>query len=1299
MAKEKHKNSKAEEEEEVEEDDKEEMTDLNTICSESTFETENLEVSAGVGHLTSEGETSRLLPTENSWVGLDDSHPVTCTFTVSLAIPALPAGQKQKTSNPPGMRGERIQVDESGALPRMQRYYHIEYFLLPDDLVPRKLDFVVFGVAAKLFTESDSKAVTPWFENDKMWVSWNHSVDISVTNEYLIKLRDHKIILKIWDTKDKVSSKAKLSKPNIISSLEGDEEAVGGVKHTVLLQRKYLEESQPAPSCTKIKAAKESRAQEESSALPVEGLFKLILDTEVKSNPQNTEMLTNKYKTCCNSTEETDLNGLATSNCGLPHPSKTDDLRTVRFLDKARLLKQKAVAGPPVNSPSKEIKKTNDNVGIVTYKADKTATTNGRRGSSPKRNIGATAAKKYGIASLQLELMPLLSGEKSVISRLAENNPKVLEAYVTFTVETPLLSERQRHELNPLIIRINSATCLPNTPVPIEVLQRLCVPTYCKYKFHNFPPHQTHGQIHGTHVYFKDVNVLLTGTMRPGELQRYLRGPPLEIEVHDRDRNMENDTKKPCLFGEDEADEKVGKVSFLACTSTVCNSSTKNKAWHPHGVAKVSLTDLLLGKKYLTISAPIHNCSAPNTSAFSEEDKNKKITESMSSSSLLPMGHYLESDSLLKVRVEIAVPLGMHTEADDAQVTSCPYGCIIYIFDYNNSLLLHDLVEEITEINAKALQLGCYPVHLMGMALAALKLKITLEKVSELDIVTGFHLLDGATHLFVLEGLKDKAIKKLWDKHFERAYRQEDGQLEILYNSQLSFHQRLYTDLEAIFYHFRLCKPLFTITKQPLLYVRGMVPWACFQALSRLSYLCHSKRLKDVIHGDLLPSAEMITVLSREYGVPLTDEDLFAQKPPLLLVSSDDYTVPGKVNEVKQAVYSSLDNCNEMRVQRKKEIADRMSFERNHIRANIGAVCQLKGKMKKPKFEAFRISPADGKSVFNYSSQSLNSAELAKKHLRQEMAKEPQNRFTYCHDYLSATFDPVDVVAACKESFAKSKSMWLSPDGFVFPGFKSSVESNLHPRRPDKARLEELSEKWQENALHANMEPVLSRDRWSWDKRHVDFDLYKKPPELFMTTAPRTDAKQILQTMYDDTKLKAHRRSTAAELSTRGPRARFQLQKLQGLLKDEPREFSLRRAGLVLKASCTCFKCWPASQTVCFTYCSAVPALSALAEQPREPGKKSSFVPGPAEQHSFPWHKNVTPGTTESVRRGGNSKVQTPSYSAMNVCLQERTICKSRRTQHHPHNRKILSRMIRQSKLILGTATACQSWDDLFTQR
>ncbi|KFV88092.1 Uncharacterized protein FLJ43738, partial [Struthio camelus australis] len=547
------------------------------------------------------------------------------------------------------------------------------------------------------------------------------------------------------------------------------------------------------------------------------------------------------------------------------------------------------------------------------------------------------------------------------------------------------------------------------------------VPTYCKYKFHSFPVHQTHGQIHGTHVYFKDVNVLLTGTMKPEELKGYLRGPPMEIEVHDRDRNMANNTQKPCLFGEDQADEKVGEVSLLACKSTIYNSFTKNKAWHPHGIAKVSLADLLLGKKCLNISVPIHSCSAPNAAACKEEEKNERIVGSVDSFSLLPMGHYLESDSILKVRVEIAIPLGLQAETADTEVTNYPYGCIIYIFDYNNASLLHDLMEEITEINAEALRLDCYPVELIQMAFATLKLKTTHkhQKVSELDIVTGFHVLDGAIHLFVLEGLKDEAIKRLWDRHFERTNRPEDGRLEILYNSHLSFHQRLYIDLEAILYHFRLCKPLFTITKQPLLYVRGMVPWACFQALSRLSYLCHSKRLRDVVHGDLLPSAEMITVLSQEFGIPLTKEDLFTQKPPSVSFSSDSYTKPAKV-----------------------------SIHINKI------------------FFFFFFF----------------------------FLQEPKKRFTYCREYLSAMLDPVDLVAAYKESLAKSKSMWLSPDGFVFPGYKSSIESNLHPQMPDKARLKELSEKWQENVLFGNMDPVLPRDRWSWDKRHIDFDLYKKPP-------------------------------------------------------------------------------------------------------------------------------------------------------------------------------------------------------------
>ncbi|XP_071611553.1 uncharacterized protein CFAP92 isoform X1 [Heliangelus exortis] len=1065
------------------------MTDLDTA---SSFEAANLEVLSDGGRLTPDGESSRLPPSENSCVELDGSHPVTCTLTISLAVPILSTGQKQQKLSPSSTQGKQIKADELGATPSV---YQIEYLLLPDDLEPRKLELVVFGVAAKLSTESDSEDITPWVENDRMWVSWNHSVDIGVTNEYLIKLRDHKIIFKIWNTKDKGVSKPKNSKP----LLEENAEAVDGVKHTVLLQRKHFEESQPAASCTKIKAAKQPKVQGKSSALPGEE-------------------------------KETDLDELATSD-GLLHPSRTEDGGTASsvMFEKKQSVKQKGVSR------------------------------SGRSGSGPKRSTGSTGAKNYGIASLQIELMPLLSGEKSVTSHLAGANPDILDVYVSFSVDTPLLSERQRHELNPLVIRITSATCLPNTPVPIAVLQKLCIPTYCKYKFHNFPPHQTHGQIHGTHVYFKDVNVLLTGLMKPGELQMCLQGPPLEIEVHDRDRNMENSKKEPSLSGKDETGEKVDKLSFLACKCTDQKPFTKNTVRHPHGVAKVSLSDLLLGQKYLTISAPIHSCSASDPAALSEEDEKQTRTESMSSSSPLPMGHYLESHSVLTVRVEIAVPLGVHEENADAGVTSCPYGLIIYIFDYSNSSLLHDLVEEITEINAKGLQLDCSPVHLMGMALAASKLKTTPEKVSQLDVVTGFHLMDGSTHLFVLEGLKDKAIRRLWERHLERTHRQEEGQLEVLYNSQLSFQHRQYSDLESLCYHFCLCQPLCTLTKQPLLYVRRMVPWMCFQALSRLSYLCGSKRLRTVIRGDLLPSAEMIRVLSHEYGVPLKDEHLFPQKPPLVAFGDT-----GEVGRVEEE-HSLLDSNSGMCVQKKEEIA-----EKNFIKANISALCQLQGKMKKPKLEVFRISPVAGKPVFNYSCQRLNSAELAKQQLRQELAKKPKKRFTYCQEYLSAIFDLVDVDAACKESYAHSKSMWMSPDGFVLPGCKSSIESSLPPLLPAGTRGKELQEQWQENALHAHLRPVLPRDRWSWDKRHLDFDLYKKPPELFMLTAPQNDAAGTLQPPSGARKVKAEQLPTALQFPSPGPPARAQLQNLQGHLKDEPLTTSPRKAGPVLKVIWGC---------------------------------------------------------------------------------------------------------------------------------
>lgn len=49
----------------------------------------------------------------------------------------------------------------------------------------------------------------PWLEGDKIWVSWTQTFNINVTKELLKKIHCHKITLKVWDTRDRVSRKVR----------------------------------------------------------------------------------------------------------------------------------------------------------------------------------------------------------------------------------------------------------------------------------------------------------------------------------------------------------------------------------------------------------------------------------------------------------------------------------------------------------------------------------------------------------------------------------------------------------------------------------------------------------------------------------------------------------------------------------------------------------------------------------------------------------------------------------------------------------------------------------------------------------------------------------------------------------------------------------------------------------------------------------------------------------------------------------------------------------------------------------
>ena len=56
-------------------------------------------------------------------------------------------------------------------------------------------------------------------------------------------------------------------------------------------------------------------------------------------------------------------------------------------------------------------------------------------------------------------------------NRLETPVPGIEDAFVTLQMDEPLLDEKQKQELNPMIIKIHSTTAMPNTPLPFDQLK------------------------------------------------------------------------------------------------------------------------------------------------------------------------------------------------------------------------------------------------------------------------------------------------------------------------------------------------------------------------------------------------------------------------------------------------------------------------------------------------------------------------------------------------------------------------------------------------------------------------------------------------------------------------------------------------------------------------------------------------------------------------------------------------------------------------------------------------------------
>ncbi|CAJ1051855.1 uncharacterized protein cfap92 isoform X2 [Xyrichtys novacula] len=764
---------------------------------------------------------------------------------------------------------------------------------------------------------------------------------------------------------------------------------------------------------------------------------------------------------------------------------------------------------------------------------------------------------KKNTASAEVSPVRLLAGETSLTECFPLCSAGVFELMCNISLDKPLISRELKAELNPLVITILSATSLPASPVPFHVLQEKCEPVYCQYKFHNLTMHKTSHHKHSTNIYFRDVKVILTGLMNPKELQEFLSGPPLEIEVHDRDAKLEELPKPPAEF-------YTGLNYDIQCG--MAQSKQKTTATHSYGICSLDLSELLLGKKSLKVQLPIRGCPPPPTQLHWERNtQDRNMSDIAASRHRVPRGHYFEANSTLKVEVQLAYPFNARNDSCKVDTHDKPFGRIVYLLNHNNSSVVNKLRSEILRINVSAFNLGSRSLENIETALSNYIMNFKLHESQDLDFVTGFHVLDKRTHIFVLEGLRHKAVKRLWEAVPMKLSGSTEEQVIVLYNSNMSFFKRLYESLDLSLSPICLYEPLETIMRQPVIYIRGTVSPPCFQALTRLSQLCQAKQLKDVVQCNLFPAADMILSMSKECG--LTDNQ-WRQKADAKTETEID--IPTQPVQIRRDAPLDINNRDNMIWKRTNQQSPRKQFK-NFIEENIKKVHEDSKQLQKPEAAVLRMDQNSDRPVHNYSIQTLNAKEQAMKLTQKEMAKAPERRFTYSQQYQSATIEPGRMPSKTDFSPTATTTVWISIMG--------GGRWNGHPKRPDEARVEELRKPWRENILHANiLKPTLTRDKWSWSQRSEDFQLYGKPPLLFSPSPLSIHlAGDLLQQEQLEAARIQHSRwlnkllpdsSTKPPGNTPFPRFKCHMgnsNRLQDILKDEPKKYSLRRAGMILK--------------------------------------------------------------------------------------------------------------------------------------
>ncbi|XP_036363460.1 uncharacterized protein LOC115217500 isoform X3 [Octopus sinensis] len=818
------------------------------------------------------------------------------------------------------------------------------------------------------------------------------------------------------------------------------------------------------------------------------------------------------------------------------------------------------------------------------------------------------------IAKIVFKMCHFFSDTLCIIKHLSNTPVGLIDMVVSINLSENLLSAEQKQVFNPMVICIHSVNDMPGKDssegVTYEQLKEKCQPVYVKYEFMKYPPYRTPAKSQQKSIYFNDVNVILTGMLDKTELKQYLQGPSLLIEVHDRDRYGVPKEKRNSLFGTERNDDKFSNISYI-----------KNKKGQPsakisniYGICKLNLFELMQGKKYIYRELPILHHRSEIFSSDNTIDSNDSL-------SLLSTPKYIECNSVLKLTIKLS-----HAFFDKIETSPkrspvphnvCLFSRVIFKIDEKCKEYVHNVLLTVAKLNAKQLGFDNLVEHVMVSVLSTYILSSQQLADRTLDIITGFHFVDQNLHLIVIEGLQTKALAQMI-KIFNHV---EVEGFAMLYNTEFVCSERLYLSLNTNILKIKLSLSLSKILKQPLLYVRNVVPRPCFDCVIRLFNLIGCNRLMDAVYYKCFPDADMIRSLTSVF-VSFTPEDIKTEAITNLADKEDI-----KVDTKEDAKPIPMESC----PQRKKEERHKtVNFIKHnaklvHLQSEenrMKAVPQKMVEIKQPLAE-----------MQNYSICTFNSIELAKRELVNTLDK--NTLYTYGPEFHhTMTIPPV------KDTLVKSEKPLKKNRRWILAQQKSILQRHVPIQRPSEARLEEIYQPYEDLSCYPERDKSKCERnyQYSWKDRKYDFDLWKNSLTKLnesahvteSTTSDELHQKEIKEKeieswkakiVVSNTREKFHRVLPNTELLEKGPEASCQLERLKGLLKDEPEKLAyaiyplhqMSALGVVNYPELDCE----------FNASNENPSYSTYHPQYE---RNNAFVPGPLwPKHSLIKYGNQTP--------------------------------------------------------------------------